>query len=118
MAAVAVAFRWRALGRPDREALWMLGAPLLVLAGNGLAETVPDFEFGEYEVTAETKDPVLFEIKIEYKVFTTEEMGKKLQPHRPLEFKGTLIDLRYESESKPRKLYVRVKADELATLTK
>ena len=46
------------------------------------------------------------------------EMGKALHPHRPLEFKGTLIGLRYEAESKPRKLYVRVKADEIATLTK
>ncbi|MCA9718263.1 MAG: hypothetical protein KC468_26560 [Myxococcales bacterium] len=90
----------------------------VLVAGNGLGETVEDFQHGEYEVIAHTPDPVLYEIQIEYKIFTTREMGKALHPHRPLEFKGTLIGLRYEAESKPRKLYVRVKADEIATLTK
>lgn len=90
----------------------------VLISGNGLGETVEDYQHGDYEVVAHTPDGVLYEITIEYKIFTNRAAGKALSPHRPLEFTGTLIDLRYESTSKPRRLFVRVKADTLTTITK
>ncbi len=87
-------------------------------SGNGIADTVEEFEFGDYEIQAHTPEPVLFEITIEYNIYTQKDVAKALHPTRPLEFSGTLIDMRYEDASKPRKLVVRVKADELKTITK
>lgn len=90
----------------------------LVQNGNGLAETVEDSQYGDYEVMAAVPDPVLFEITIDYVIFTSTELGKKLTPHGPVEFSGTLVDLRYDAESKPRKLVLRVKADNIQNITK
>jgi len=90
----------------------------LVQSGNGLAETVSDSKYGDYEVMAAVPDPVLFEITIDYQIFTTRELGKALTPHGPVEFTGTLVDLRYDSDAKPRKLTLRVKADTLQNITK
>ncbi len=90
----------------------------LVQNGNGLAETVSDFEYGDYEVHAAVPDPVLFEITIDYQIFTSREVGKSLTPHGPIEFTGTLVDLRYDSNAKPRKLVLRVKAATLKNITK
>lgn len=87
-------------------------------SGNGLAETVEDSQYGDYEVMAAVPDPVLFEITIDYQIFTNEAMGKALTPHGPIEFSGTLVDLRYDAESKPRKLVLRVKADNVQNITK
>ncbi len=87
-------------------------------SGNGIGETVEEFQYGDYEIQAHTPEPVLFEITIEYNIYTQKDVAKALHPTRPLEFTGTLIDLRYEDASKPRKLFVRVKADELKTITK
>ena len=90
----------------------------LVQSGSGLAETVEDSQYGNYEVMATVPDPVLFEITIDYQLFTAEALGKALTPHGPVEFSGTLIDLRFDSESKPRKLVLRVKADNIQNITK
>ena len=90
----------------------------LVESGNGLADTVSDSKYGEYEVMASVPDPVLFEITIDYQIFTTRELGKSLTPHGPIEFTGTLVDLRYDSDAKPRKLTLRVKADSVQNITK
>ncbi len=90
----------------------------LVQSGNGLAETVEDSQYGDYEVMAAVPDPVLFEITIDYQIFTTRELGKALTPHGPVEFTGTLVDLRYDADAKPRKLTLRVKADTLQNITK
>ena len=90
----------------------------LVEAGNGLAETVEDYQHGAYEVTAHVPDPVLFEITLSYTIFTTPELGKALTPHGPVEFTGTLLDLRYDAETKPRKITLRVKADSIQNITK
>ncbi|MGB1014549.1 MAG: hypothetical protein ACPG4T_10480 [Nannocystaceae bacterium] len=87
-------------------------------SGNGIGETVDEFQYGDYEIQAYTPDGVLFEVTIEYNIYTSKEVAKALHPTRPLEFTGTLIDMRYEDSSKPRKLVVRVKADELKTITK
>ena len=86
-------------------------------SGNGLAPTVEDSQHGSYEVFAHVPDPVLYEITIDYQVFTTPELGRPLAPNKAIAFRGTLVDLRFEDETKPRKMTIRVKADHLETLT-
>ncbi len=86
-------------------------------SGNGLAPTVEDSQYGAYELFAHVPDPVLYEITIDYQIFTTPELGRPLAPNFPIAFKGTLVDLRFEDETKPRKLTMRIKADAVETIT-
>jgi hypothetical protein len=86
-------------------------------AGNGLAPTVEEAQHGDWELFAHVTDPVLYEITIDYQIFTTAALGRVLAPHKAIAFKGTLLDLRYDSEGKPRKLTIKLKADSLETIT-
>ncbi len=86
-------------------------------SGNGLAPTVPDSQYGAYELFAHVPDPVLYEITFDYQVFTTPELGKPMAPNFPFAFKGTLVDLDFHDETKPRRMTIRVKADTVATIT-
>lgn len=86
-------------------------------AGNGLAPTVEEAQHGDWEVVAHVNDPVLYEITIDYTIYTTAALGRILAPNAPIAFKGTILDLRYDSEAKPRKLTIKVKADSLETIT-
>ncbi len=81
-------------------------------SGAGLGEAMEDAQHGSYELSASTEE-VLFEITIDYNIFTTPELGKPLAPHAPIEFTGTLVDLQFQAEDKPRKLTLRVKADDV-----
>ena len=89
----------------------------LFQSGNGLAPTVEDSQHGSYELFAHVPDPVLYEITIDYQIFTTPELGKPIAQHKPISFRGTLVDLRFDDQSKPRKLTIRVKADSVETIT-
>lgn len=84
-------------------------------SGAGLGEAMADAEFGSYELSASTQE-VLYEITIDYNIFTTPELGKPLAPNAAIEFTGTLIDLSFQDEDKPRKLTLRVKADDVKRL--
>ncbi len=86
-------------------------------AGNGLGAAVEDSQHGAYEVFAHVPDPVLYEITINYQIFTTPELGKPLAPNAAIKFSGTVVDVRYDAEKKPRLLTIRVKADSLETIT-
>ena len=74
-----------------------------------LSEAMDDFEHGRFEVYATLPDPVLYEITVEYTLFANEEIGKGLPPGTHIEFTGTLADLSYQDESKPRKMEIKVK---------
>jgi len=86
-------------------------------SGNGVAPTVEDSQYGAYELFAHVPTPVLYEITIDYQIFTTPELGKPLAPHHAISFRGTVIDLRFDDQTKPRKLTLRVKADAVETIT-
>lgn len=86
-------------------------------AGNGIAAGVEGSEHGAWETFAHVTDPVLYEITIDYHIYSTEELGRPLGRNLPISFSGTLIDLRYDAEAKPRKLTVRVKADAMELIT-
>jgi len=86
-------------------------------AGNGLAPTVEEAQYGDWEVVAHVDTPVLYEITIDYTIYTSAALGRILAPNKAIAFKGTLLDLRYDSQGKPRKLTIKVKADTLETIT-
>lgn len=86
-------------------------------AGNGLGEGVEGSEHGTWETFAHVTEPVLYEITIDYRIFSTEELGRPLGRNLPIAFTGTLIDLRYDADAKPRKLTVQVKADAMELIT-
>ena len=79
-------------------------------SGAGLGEAMEDSKYGSYELSAST-EAVLFEIPLDYSVFTTEEIGKPMARHKAIEFTGTLVEIDFQDESKPRKLTLKVKAD-------
>jgi hypothetical protein len=86
-------------------------------AGNGIAPGVAGSEHGEWETFAHVADPVLYEITIDYRIFSTEALGRPLGRSLPIGFTGTLVDLRYDAEAKPRKLTIEVKADAMELIT-
>lgn len=89
----------------------------VVEAGNGLAAGIEGSEHGDWEVAAHVTEGVLYEITIDYQIYTTEALGRPLGRNVPVAFTGTLIDLRFEDEKKPRKLFVKVKADSIELIT-
>jgi hypothetical protein len=85
-------------------------------SGAGLGESMADAQYGAYELSASTSE-ILFEITLDYNIFTTPELGKPLAPNAAIEFTGTLVELTFQSEQKPRKLTLRVKADDVKRIT-
>ncbi|MBL9101480.1 MAG: hypothetical protein JNL82_11015 [Myxococcales bacterium] len=86
-------------------------------AGNGLSPTVEESKHGDYELFAHVNDPVLYEITIDYRIFTSEALGRPIAPNKAIAFKGTLLELRFDDMAKPRKLTITVKADNVETIT-
>lgn len=83
--------------------------------GTGLTESIEESKYGSYELIART-DPVLFEITLDYAIYTTPELGKKLARNKAIEFTGTLVGLEYQHQDKPRKLSLKIRADDVKTL--
>ena len=84
-------------------------------SGANLGENIAESKYGSYELAAST-DAILFEITIDYSIYTTPELGKGIAQHRPIEFSGTLVALEYQDSNKPRKLTIMVKADNVTAL--
>lgn len=74
-----------------------------------LGEKMDDRALGQYEAYATVEDPVLYEITIEYHLFADDKIGHGFPPGTFVEFTGTLADLTYSDEAKPRKLVMKVK---------
>jgi hypothetical protein len=83
--------------------------------GAGLGEGMPDSKHGEYELNG-TTEAILFEITIDYHIFTTTAIGDKIAPNRYVEFSGTLIDFEFYEDAKPRRIVMKVAADTLAPI--
>jgi hypothetical protein len=84
-------------------------------SGAGLGDAMENAKYGSYELAASTED-VLFEITIDYYIFTTEEVGKPIAPQKAIEFTGTLVELDFQDEDKPRLLTAKVQADQITVL--
>lgn len=84
--------------------------------GAELGEKMDDFEYGAHEIYAVVPEPVLYEIEMEYKLYTAEDKSTGIPPGAFLEFKGTIAEVDYQADSKPRKLFAKIKADEVKVL--
>ncbi len=84
--------------------------------GSELGEKMDDYALGTYEIVTDLPDPILYEITLHYRLYTTPEKGKGIPPNAYIEFKGTLADLEYQSDAKPRKINLKIKADEIKVL--
>jgi len=85
-------------------------------SGAGLGSAMDDAIHGSWEGFAVVPEPVLYEITYDYRLFTTPELGKSLPANGAIEFRGTLIDLTYQADAKPRKMALKVKVDEAKAL--
>jgi hypothetical protein len=74
-----------------------------------LGEAIDDRQYGQYEAYATVEEPVLYEITIEYHLFAPEKIGDGFPPGTYIEFTGTLADLVFSADAKPRKLEIKVK---------
>jgi hypothetical protein len=88
----------------------------LVRGSAGLGEAMPDHVHGSWEVMGTTRSPVLYEIVINYSLFTTPAIGRPLAENRAVAFTGTLISVDFKDDAKPRSLTVKVKADSITPL--
>ena len=84
--------------------------------GTELSEAMDDFQYGPYEVYTDLPEPILYEIKLQYRLYTTPDKAQGIPPHSHIEFRGTLADILYQSDSKPRKMDLKIKADEIKVL--
>ena len=77
--------------------------------GSKLGDAMDDRVHGAFDGSATVEEPVLYEITIDYHLFADEKLGDGFPPGTYVEFTGTLADLTYSDQSKPRKLEVKVK---------
>ncbi len=84
--------------------------------GSELGEKMDDYQLGTYEIVTDLPEPILYEITLNYRLYTTPDKGKGLPPNAYIQFKGTLADLQYQDESKPRKIDLKIKASEITVL--
>jgi hypothetical protein len=83
--------------------------------GAGLTEGFKGFEHGNWELNGIT-DPILYEITFDYKLYTDKKVGRPIAPNRAVEFTGTLVDIDFQNESKPRKVVLEIACDSLAPI--
>ncbi len=84
--------------------------------GSELGEAMDDAQYGKHEIIAAVPEPVLFEITLEYSLFSDQDFYKGIPTGEYIEFSGTLVDLSFQDTSKPRKLTLKVKATAVSRL--
>jgi len=75
-----------------------------------------DSQYGKHEIAAHVPEPVLYEMTIEYLLFSDQDFYKGVPPGAHIEFTGTLVDLEFQDSAKPRKLLMKVKASSVERL--
>lgn len=78
--------------------------------GTELGDKMDDAAYGKYEIYATVQTPVLYEMTMEYHLFSDQDFFTGVPPGTHIEFSGTLVDLNFQDSSKPRKLTFKVKA--------
>ncbi len=84
-------------------------------SGAALGAAMEDAKYGEWELSA-TTEIIIFDVSLDFSIFCTKEQGKPLPPQRAIEFKGTILELDYDADAKPRYVKIKLKADEVATI--
>lgn len=84
--------------------------------GTELGEAMDDAQYGKHEINAAVPDPVLYEITMEYHLYSDQDFYTGVPPGTHIGFTGTLADLQYQDDSKPRKMILKVKASSVERL--
>lgn len=84
--------------------------------GTELGDKMDDAQYGKYEINAAVPEPVLYEMTLVYHLYSDQDFFTGVPPGTHVEFTGTLVDLAFQDESKPRKLTLKVKATSLERL--
>jgi hypothetical protein len=84
--------------------------------GTELSEAMDDSQYGKHEIAAHIPEPVLYEITVEYLLFSDQDFYKGVPPGAYIEFTGTLAELEYQDSAKPRKVIMKVKASSVERL--
>jgi hypothetical protein len=84
--------------------------------GSELSEAMDDSQYGKHEINAVVSEPVLYEMTMEYALFSEQDFYKGVPPGAHIEFTGTLVDFEFQDASKPRKLTFKVKATSVERL--
>jgi hypothetical protein len=84
--------------------------------GSELADSMDDAQYGRHEIWALVPEPVLYEITMEYFLFSDQDFYKGVPPGTHIEFTGTLVHLEFQDSSKPRKMTLKVKASAVERL--
>lgn len=85
--------------------------------GTELGDKMDDAQWGRYEIYAVVPDPVVYEITVEYHLYSEQDLSTKLPPNGYIEFTGTLAEMMFQDESKPRKMEIKVKADSVSVIS-
>jgi hypothetical protein len=81
-----------------------------------LGDKMDDAQFGKHEIYAVVPEPVLFEITVEYHLFSEQDLSAGLPPNGYIEFSGTLAEMSFQDSAKPRKMEIKVKANSVSEL--
>lgn len=81
-----------------------------------IGDTIDDRQHGRFDTWVTVPEPPFLEIQVEYHLFSEEKLLSGVADHTPIEFTGTLIDLVYEDDAKPRKLEAKIKADSISVV--
>lgn len=84
--------------------------------GTELGEAMDDAQYGKYEIYATVPEPVLYEMTMDYHLYSDQDFFTGVPPGTHVEFTGTLADLVFQDDSKPRKLTFKVKATSVERL--
>lgn len=74
-----------------------------------IGANLSDHELGQYEASVLVEEPVLYEITIEYNLLSNEKIGDGYPRGTYVEFTGTVVDLEFHDDAKPRKLVIKLK---------
>lgn len=80
-------------------------------AGTG---TQAHSKYGEFELTC-TAGTILFDIELDYHLFTSRAVGKPLSANAYVEFTGTLVEFDFHESSKPRQIVAKVEVGDNLT---
>jgi hypothetical protein len=84
--------------------------------GTELGEAMDDAQYGKHEIAASVPEPVLYEMTLEYLLFSDQDFYKGVPPGAHIQFSGTLVALEFQDSAKPRKLTMKVKASSVERL--
>ncbi|MBK6917196.1 MAG: hypothetical protein IPH07_07335 [Deltaproteobacteria bacterium] len=81
-----------------------------------LTDKIDDRKYGQYVIWAKVPDPVWLEVTVEYHLFSDSDLMGPAAADTYIEFTGTLLEMTYLDDAKPRRMEIKVKADAVTKL--